>query len=67
MGGVVSGDILYPDEGIQEIREKLWKGLGGDPGWPNVKEPRTGSSYRVQGGQNYEEKNEEYEEAAASI
>ena len=67
MGGVVFGDISYPDESIQGIHEKLRKRCGGDPGQQNVKEPRPGSSCRVQGKHNYEEKNEEDEEAAASI
>ena len=67
MGGVESGNISYPDESIQGIHEKLWKGFGGDPGQQNVKEPKLGSSCQVQGGQNYEEKNEEDEIAAAPI
>ena len=66
MGGVVFGDISYSDESIQGIHEKLWKRCG-DPGRQNDKEPRPGSSCRVQGKHNYEEKNEEDEEAAASI
>ena len=66
MGGVVFGDISYSDESFQGIHEKLWKRCG-DPGRQNDKEPRPGSSCRVQGKHNYEEKNEEDEEAAASI
>ena len=66
MGGEVFGDISYSDESIQGIHEKLWKRCG-DPGRQNDKEPRPGSSCRVQGKHNYEEKNEEDEETAASI